>query len=141
MSLSGNTEKINELLSKINALPEAGSGGSAQVATGSVIPTATSLYNDPVVVDGIGFEPKTVIFIIKGTNTVTTNNQEYVVCRIAGELGDYAVSGTKISFGCQFKGDSASYYPITLSADGFTLNSIDSTHYIFKSIYEWIAIG
>ena len=28
MSLSGNTEKINELLSKINALPEAGSGGT-----------------------------------------------------------------------------------------------------------------
>lgn len=29
MSLSGNTEKINELLSKINALPEAGSGGGS----------------------------------------------------------------------------------------------------------------
>lgn len=29
MSLSGNTAKINELLSKINALPEAGSGGGS----------------------------------------------------------------------------------------------------------------
>lgn len=29
MSLSGNTEKLNELLSKINALPEAGSGGGS----------------------------------------------------------------------------------------------------------------
>ena len=29
MSLSGNTEKINELISKINALPEAGSGGGS----------------------------------------------------------------------------------------------------------------
>lgn len=28
MSLSGNTEKINELITKINALPEAGSGGA-----------------------------------------------------------------------------------------------------------------
>lgn len=32
MSLAGNTEKINELLSKINALPEAGEGGSGGVA-------------------------------------------------------------------------------------------------------------
>lgn len=29
MSLSGNTAKINELISKINALPEAGSGGGS----------------------------------------------------------------------------------------------------------------
>ena len=29
MSLSGNTEKITELISKINALPEAGSGGGS----------------------------------------------------------------------------------------------------------------
>lgn len=36
MSLSGNTEKINELLSKINALPEAGSGGGTTLGTCTV---------------------------------------------------------------------------------------------------------
>lgn len=40
MSLSGNTEKINELLSKINALPEAGSGGS-----GGTVETCTVVIN------------------------------------------------------------------------------------------------
>ena len=42
MSLSGNTAKINELLSKINALPEAGSGGGS----GGTTETCSLNYND-----------------------------------------------------------------------------------------------
>lgn len=41
MSLSGNTEKLNELLSKINALPEAGSGGGS----GGGVETCTVVIN------------------------------------------------------------------------------------------------
>ena len=41
MSLSGNTEKITELLSKINALPEAGSGGGS----GGGVETCTVTLN------------------------------------------------------------------------------------------------
>ena len=43
MSLSGNTEKINELLSKINALPEAGSGGGS--SGGASVETCTVVIN------------------------------------------------------------------------------------------------
>ena len=42
MSLSGNTAKINELLSKINALPEAGSGGGSGGGVETCTVTVTS---------------------------------------------------------------------------------------------------
>lgn len=46
MSLSGNTEKINELLSKINALPEAGSGGGSGGGVETCTLIMDSKYND-----------------------------------------------------------------------------------------------
>lgn len=47
MSLSGNTEKINELLSKINALPEAGSGGGSGGGVETCTVTVTAVSESP----------------------------------------------------------------------------------------------
>lgn len=47
MSLSGNTEKINELISKINALPEAGSGGGSGGGVETCMVTVTAVSNSP----------------------------------------------------------------------------------------------
>lgn len=86
MSLSGNTEKINELLSKINDLPEAGSGGGAGggVETCSIrlVCTTSDIYGYTYLAyrDG-AFVPvstfSSTMFGVKGTLDATLDD---VVC-------------------------------------------------------------
>ena len=88
MSLSGNTEKINELISKINALPEAGSGGGSGggVETCSIRLVCTTrdiygytylAYRDGAFVPVSTFSSVPATGVVEGTLDVTLDD---VVC-------------------------------------------------------------
>lgn len=83
MSLSGNTEKINELLSKINALPEAGSGGGGAIESCTVTwydygTGVFLIYTKPDLTSGMfqqgEFVSKTVSFTVAKGSTVLSFN-------------------------------------------------------------------
>ena len=139
MSLSGNTEKINELLSKINALPEAGesSGGGTQIITGDF--TLTSSFNDVSVpvVTGLGFTPSIVVVWFTG-------NSSYYQGKAMYHMVTYGFNPRTIyTYGKNeilYNSPTGSTGKIVVDSDGFHFESSSTTGFA-DGIYAWIAIG
>ena len=146
MSLSGNTAKINELLSKINALPEAGGGGGgAAIATGEYVSTNTDFKTNPISITGIGFRPIFVLFRTE-INIMTSASSPYYVNQIMWHEGLDASLYTNVAL---MSGKtyvvSIEKSGISVNDDGFSITSPRSDYALVtldtKVQYTYIAIG
>ena len=146
MSLSGNTAKINELLSKINALPEAGSGGGSggalQVAQGSFTPTTKSAYSNPVTVSGIPFRPK-ILYIQQEAPYINTYNGQLYGLTSALVTDDGISKTTANAKGAIYSQAKYNYHKITINDNGFTITGTKSSDFsnVFTYPYAYIAFG
>lgn len=105
-----------------------------QVATGSVTPARSNLYNYDVTVTGLGFTPGTVIFYINDANDMSMS-RHYVVVSISG-------AWTVLTYG-DFVGKNISSSSVYLQPTdgGFRLLANESGYYVETAQYNYIAIG
>ena len=147
MSLSGNTEKINELLSKINALPEAGSGSVAEpkFRTGYITITGASpasTQTKVASVTGLDFSPVCVYIQRNLYTDITSSSQNQFLTLFSAPGG-----GTLGTRGLVFRGTARVYTGDEMMAyviatdDGFELYNGDFSNMYYNSTYDYIAVG
>lgn len=122
-----------------NIIIAAAQASGKQVATGSVTPTRNKLYRYPITISGLGFAPAMVVFYLDSASTGSSSDYEYVVASISGAWTALARNKTTLSY--IFGNSSSSALHITLSSDGFELETSDSTYGVMTKQYNYIAIG
>ncbi|MBR5216198.1 MAG: hypothetical protein IKV80_08270 [Bacteroidales bacterium] len=154
MTLQNNTTKINtiknttlpELLQKINALPDAGSGGGSgggyKVATGkiSLSEGVKSSGSTIATINGLGFKPSYIMVSLSVSTSAITSTSYYVLSAIyyLPESAQAAVA-KRNSANIRFYA-AGSYAIIVPNDDGFTIISDNSNLYT-GSGYQYIAVG
>lgn len=109
-----------------------------QVATGSVTPTKSDLYNYDITVTGLGFTPSIVVFYVNEVNGIPMTSKSYVVASISGAWTVLA-KGATISF---VRGNTSSSSVYLKPTDGgFRLSANSSSYYVGTIKYNYIAIG
>lgn len=157
MSLSGNTEKINALISAINALPEAGSGGDSgganvssgmlTIGTGTGVQSYTTRGETVASVSGLGFTPTQVVVFAFGYNpTSSSTSQQGLILSAVGENTCTIAAGYASSKQQWYNSTSTShgYSKAVITNDGFDLvtpTSSTATTYKFAPTYYYIAMG
>lgn len=109
-----------------------------QVATGSVTPTRSNLYDYSVEVTGLGFTPSIVVFYVNDVNRIPMSSKGYVVASISGAW-TVLEKGTIISF--VYGNTSSSSIYLKPTDGGFELSTTNSNYYVVTAKYDYIAIG
>lgn len=153
MSLQDNTLDLQAILAAVNALPEAGGGGS-QIVTGSFTPTEdidcpTLSPNDTARIDhNCGFVPR--LFLVWTTSYNSLPNYGLCVYLIVRDAALYDISyGTKgnnhrYQFGKESHYGDAGFVPLgePLTDTTAYLTSVNLVPAILQAgtVYNWIAV-
>lgn len=139
MSLNSNTTGLEEILASVNALPEAGGGGTIVTGSFSVSEGVKSSGTTIATVSGLGFKPKKVFIVMAvGTSNVSSTSY-YIWC------GMHLIDGTSQSvFANRYNSSNiriycrGTYVDIIINDDGFSLKSTSGSTYTSSS-YNYIA--
>lgn len=109
-----------------------------QVATGSVTPTISNLYDHDVIVTGLGFTPSMVVFYVDNVNNIPMASKNYVVASISGA---WTVLKKGVTIGFVYGNTSSSSVYLKPTDGGFELSTTESNYYVVTAKYDYIAIG
>lgn len=144
------TSLLDDLEAAVDALPNAGSGGELQIATGTFRPTIADMSKANVVISGLAFQPKYITIALKsGLTTPPTVGRDgfaamkyYVtnLCYTETETaGQHIYRSSDSAAVAIINSDEISRITLTPTADGFTITG--SGIYWFKLNYQYIAVG
>ena len=141
---------IDDLEAAVDALPNAGSGGELQIATGTFRPTIADMSKANVVISGLAFQPKYITIALKsGLTTPPTVGRDgfaamkyYVtnLCYTETETaGQHIYRSSDSAAVAIIDSEEISRITLTPTADGFTITG--SRIYWFTLDYQYIAVG
>ena len=144
------TSLLDDLEAAVDALPNAGSGGELQIATGNFRPTIADMSEANVVISGLAFQPKYITIALKtGLTTPPTVGRDgfaamkyYVtnLCYTETETaGQHIYRSSDSAAVAIIESDKISRITLTPTADGFTITG--SRIYWFTLDYQYIAVG
>lgn len=144
------TDLLDDLEAAVDALPNAGSGGELQIATGTFRPTIADMSEANVVISGLAFQPKYITIALANNlttpPTVGSNGfaamQYYVtnLCYTETETaGQHIYRSSASAAAAIINSDKISRITLTPTADGFTITG--SRIYWFTLNYQYIAVG
>lgn len=146
--LQTNNTDLDALIARVNAakdtassLPDAGSGGGSsggtlQMTTGTFTPSDKNLYDNPIVVSGLGFRPKYVF--VHGSTYIPVGYYlgTYPSKMLGGIFGGdsdvpaiaiYLTATSQTATMVRLYTVNDGIYNITFNDDGFTVTATEST--------------